>query len=331
MRRGLLLTLLVLLALGPASLPAGSATHSPSRVKVWRIAYRAHDGHRRHAYVLLPAWYGPHDHPPIPLIVSPHGRGVSARANTRLWGALPARGSFAVISPDGEGRKLALYSWGATGQIADLARMPQIARSDLPWLRIDRKRIYAVGGSMGGQEVLLLLARHPRLLAGVAALDAVTNFAQQYRDFPRLPCDKRCRKTWHGPIGKSMQSLARQEIGGGPVHRPLAFAERSATTYAKAIAFSCVPLQLWWSVKDRIVLDPVHQSEAFYAKVVKLNPNAAIEGFQGYWNHSAEMRAQTRLPTVLAGFGLLPPVRSPTAQMHVLGTEADAGACTAAG
>jgi pimeloyl-ACP methyl ester carboxylesterase len=326
-RRGFLLTLLVLLALGLVLVPAGSARRARSQVKVVRIAYRAHDGHRRHAYVLLPAWYGPHNHPKIPLVISPHGRGVSALANTRLWGALPARGPFAVISPDGEGRKLALYSWGAAGQIADLARMPKIAADDLPWLRIDRSRVYAVGGSMGGQEVLLLLARHPRLFAGVAALDAVTDFARQYRDFPRLPCDKRCRKTWHGPIGTSMQSLARQEIGGGPVHRRLAFAERSAITYAKAIAFSCVPLQLWWSVKDRIVLDPVHQSEAFYAKVVKLNPNAAIEGFQGYWNHSAEMRAKTRLPTVLAGFGLLPPVRSATAQMHVFGTESDAAAC----
>jgi pimeloyl-ACP methyl ester carboxylesterase len=49
--------------------------------------------------------------------------------------------------------------------------MPKLVRGQLPWLRILRHRIYAFGGSMGGQETLLLVARHPRLLAGAAAFD----------------------------------------------------------------------------------------------------------------------------------------------------------------
>lgn len=304
MRTGLLVTIVALLALGALAGPAGSA---PSGVKLWRIAYRAHDGARRHAYVALPAWYGPHDHPPIPLVISPHGRGVTSRANVRLWANLPAKGSFAVISPDGEGRKLPLYSWGSAGQIDDLARMPRIAAADLPWLQLDRSRIYAVGGSMGGQETLLLVAKHPALLAGAAALDAVTDLAQQYRDFPRLPCDRACFRTWNGPLGRNLQALARREIGGGPEARPAAFAERSPMTFARAIADSCVPLQLWWSVNDRIVVDPQRQSGAFLAAVRRANPDAAIEGFEGFWNHSAEMHATTRLPLALTTFGLLPP------------------------
>jgi hypothetical protein len=44
---------------------------------------------------------------------------------------LPARGGFAVVSPDGQGRVLGLQSWGALGQIDDLARMPRIVRSAL--------------------------------------------------------------------------------------------------------------------------------------------------------------------------------------------------------
>jgi hypothetical protein len=43
---------------------------------------------------------------------------------------------------------------------------------------------------------------------------------------------------------------------------------------------------------------------------MKLNPDAPVEGFQGFWNHSAEMRPQRRLPAALADFGLLPPVSS---------------------
>src|SRR4029077_14618891 len=165
------------------------------------------------AYILLPSWYGPKNNPPIPLVISPHGRGVSARANTEVWRGLPALGPFAVISPDGEGRKLKRFSWGSAGQIEDLARMPVIAHLTVPGLHVDRHRVYALGGSMGGQETLLLLARHPRLLAGAAAFAAFTTLALQYGSSRSIPCSRACRRTWHGPIGRSLQSLARQEVG----------------------------------------------------------------------------------------------------------------------
>ena len=90
-------------------------------MRVVKIHYRAHNGKRRSAYVVLPAWYGRRKHPRLPLVISPHGRGITGRANARLWGALPARGGFAVVSPDGQGRVLGLQSWGAVGQIDDLA------------------------------------------------------------------------------------------------------------------------------------------------------------------------------------------------------------------
>lgn len=327
MRRRFVTALVALLALVAVTSAASASSTSGQRVRIWTIHYRAHNGAARRAYVLLPAWYGPKNHPAIPLVISPHGRGVQARANLELWGALPARGGFAVISPDGEGRVLARYSWGSTGQIADLARMPQIIKRTLPWLHVERRRIYAVGGSMGGQETLLLLARHPRLLAGAAALDPVTNFAEQYRRFPKLSCSARCRRTWNGPLGLSLQALARLEIGGGPKARPRAFAERSPITYARAIAFSCVPLQLWWSVKDRVVVDQRTQSGTFLATVMRLNPRAPVEAFVGSWNHSAEMHATARLPTVLAQFDLLPPVPGATSGLHLLQPSAEEPPC----
>jgi poly(3-hydroxybutyrate) depolymerase len=312
MRGGLVTACIALLLLAVvAPSPAGQR-----QVRIWTVHYRAHDGARRRAYILLPAWYGPKNDPPIPLVISPHGRGVSARANVSLWGALPARGSFGVISPDGEGRKLARYSWGSAGQIDDLARMPQIAHLTLPWLHVDMRHVYAVGGSMGGQETLLLLAKHPHLLAGAAALDSVTNLAAQYRSFPKLRCDRRCRHVWKGSMGSSLQSLARIEIGGGPKTRAAAFAERSPVTYARAIAFSCVPLELWWSTKDKIVTDQSRQSGALFTRLIGLNPNAAVAAFVGAWRHSAEMHANTRLPAVVAWLGLIPPVANATWQVH---------------
>src|SRR5207253_3205426 len=117
----------------PVALPNAAA---PRRIT---ISYRAHDGHLRHAVVLLPHGYGPKNNPPIPLVISPHGRGVDGALNARLWRNLPTIGGFAVVNPDGEGRVLPLHSWGAPGQIADLARMPGLVRRALPWLRLDSK------------------------------------------------------------------------------------------------------------------------------------------------------------------------------------------------
>src|SRR5919206_1607786 len=130
---------LVLCVGANASRPADGWT----QVRTWKITYRTHDGRHRHAYVLLPLWYGPGNDPRVPLVISPHGRGVDGRSNARLWGELPAEGGFAVVNPDGQGRKLSRFSWGYRGQIADLAAMPKLVRRALPWLRIDRRRIYA--------------------------------------------------------------------------------------------------------------------------------------------------------------------------------------------
>lgn len=241
---------------------------------------------------------------------------MSGRANARLWGSLPAKGPFAVVSPDGSGARVPRYSWGAPGQVRDLARLPSTLQLALPWLRIDRRRVYAIGGSMGGQEVLLLLARRPRLLAGVAAFDAVTDLAEQYRRFRLLRCLRACRRTWNGPIGVALQSLARAEVGGSPGEAPARYARRSPVSYTRAIARSCVPLQLWWSRKDRVVR-PATQSARFLREVRRWNRRAPVEAFVGTWRHTYVFRAKALLPVALARFGLLPATREVTSVRHV--------------
>ena len=96
---------------------------------------------------------------------------------------------------------------------------------------------------MGGQETLLLVARYPHLLAGAAAFDPATDMALRYRDFAALR------------DGRELQALARHEIGGTPEQVPRAYAVRSPDHYADAIARSGVPLQLYWSSRDRIIRD----------------------------------------------------------------------------
>jgi pimeloyl-ACP methyl ester carboxylesterase len=255
--------------------------------------YRAWDGSTRTAVVVLPRWYGPRRHPPIPLVISPHGRGVSPEDNARFWGGLPAFGPFAVVNPEGQGRRLTLYSWGWHGQIADLARMPTLLEAALPWLRIDHSRVYAVGSSMGGQETLLLTALHPGLLAGAAALDSATDMAARYWAFPLLPG------------GVLVQRLARIEIGGTPSTAPGAYAARSPIHYVRRLAFSPVPLHIWWSLRDRIVVDQQQESGRLFRAILDVNPHAPVTSYVGTWAHSAEMHATARLPLALVKLKLI--------------------------
>src|SRR5215212_4395014 len=154
MRRGGLCCLALLLCLSGSASAGGG--WEQVHVRILGIQYRTHDGFLRPAYVVLPDWYGPRNNPPLPLIISPHGRGVAADLNADRWGDLPSLGPFAVVNPDGQGRLFERFSWGYPGQIEDLARMPKILQHAVPWLRIDRSRVYAFGASMGGQESLLL-------------------------------------------------------------------------------------------------------------------------------------------------------------------------------
>jgi pimeloyl-ACP methyl ester carboxylesterase len=273
--------------------PAASAQRvvPPLRVltRAVRIRYRAHDGSMRPAWLLLPAKY---DGRPIPLVISPHGRGIDATENAALWGDLPGEGGFAVINPAGEGRRTHYYSWGDPGQIDDLARMAQIAAAH--GVNVDPKRVYAIGGSMGGQETLLLVARFPRLLAGAVAFDPATDLERRYRDFAALPG------------GRELQRLARREVGGTPSRNPRAYEARSPDHYVRQIAFSHVPLQLYWSSRDRVIADQASETALLAGEIRSLNPAAKVWDFRGDWNHTAEMRPTRRLPRALARFGLLP-------------------------
>jgi pimeloyl-ACP methyl ester carboxylesterase len=275
--------------------PSGAYRLAKLPVRRIRFLYRTHDGRLRDALLLLPGWYGPHHDPPIPLVISPHGRNTLPVSDARRWSDLPARGDFAVVLPAGQGRVLGLYSWGYPGQIDDLARMPQLIRKAVPWFHYLRRRVYAVGASMGGQEALLLLAHAPRLLAGVIAFDPAVDLANRYDEFPRIP------------QGLSEQERCRIEVGGTPQQVPRAYRLRSPITYVREIARSDVPLELWWSVRDNVIVNQPTQAGSFYRKIEQINPEAPVLAVVGAWHHAGEDGADYRLPYALARLGLLPP------------------------
>jgi pimeloyl-ACP methyl ester carboxylesterase len=277
------------LVLAPAAVGQRAPMPNVTRTVARLIHYVAHDGRRRAAWLLLPAGYHGEK---LPLVISPHGRGVDETMNARLWGDLPGKGGFAVINPAGEGRRLHWYSWGAPGQISDLARMPQIVEAH--GVRVDFRRVYAIGGSMGGQETLLLAALHPHLLAGAIAFDPATDMARRYYDFRSLP------------NGLVLQALAREEIGGTPAQVPDAYARRSPAHYVQQLAESGVPLQLYWSFDDRVITDQRVETGRLADQILRARPDGRVWEFTGGWTHTAEMHADRRLPRALARFGLLP-------------------------
>jgi len=288
-----LLTLVVLLVAGAASAVAGTvARPSASGVRILRIRYIAHDGLTRSALVVVPKADATGGRG-LPLVISPHGRDSTPLENARLWGDLPALGGFAVVSPEGQGRRLTLDSWGDPGQVEDLARMPAIVGRALPRLSLDPSRVFAVGDSMGGQEVLLLVARDPSLLSGAVAFDATANLALRYDAFSRF--------------SPRLKALMTHEVGGSPSLDPHAYAIRSPLHWAARLALSGVPIELWWSRRDRVVHDPGLQSALLFRRILELNPGAPVEQYVGYWQHGVAM--EEKLPTALRQLGLLPPYR----------------------
>ena len=81
---------------------------------------------------------------------------------------------------------------------------------------------------------------------------------------------------------------------------------RSPDHYAQAIARSGVPLQLYWSSRDRIIRDQRLETDELALAIDRDDEHERLWDFHGDWSHTAEMRANRRLPRALARFGLLP-------------------------
>src|SRR6185436_17357188 len=136
------------------------------------------------------------------------------------------------------------------------------------------------------------LGRYPQLLTGAVAFDSVTNFYRRYSDF--------------GPIARTrgLQALARIEVGGTPRTNPQGYVLRSPSHWATQIAGSGVPLQLWWSDADEIVVDQRFQSAAFYDSLQRIGARGSLERVMGSWGHTAESYRDLQLPGAVRWLGL---------------------------
>jgi hypothetical protein len=119
------------------------------------------------------------------------------------------------------------------------------------------------------------------------------NLANRYYQFP------------HTPSGVRAQQLCRIELGGTPRQVPNAYRIRSPITYARRIARSHVPLELWWSINDRVIPNQATQAGGFYRRLMHDDPEAPVLAVAGSWPHAAVASASFRLPYALARIGLM--------------------------
>ena len=68
------------------------------------------------------------------------------------------------------------------------------------------------------------------------------------------------------------------EVGGTPTTNPTGYVLRSPTHWLEEIARSGVPLQIWWSLADAIVVDQTHQSAHFYDELRTAPPASRGRG-----------------------------------------------------
>jgi pimeloyl-ACP methyl ester carboxylesterase len=321
------------------------ATWPWQHTKPWTVNYLAWDhATARQAIVVLPREWGPNHHPhALPLVISPHGRNNHALNNARgYWQNLPAAGPFALVCPDGLARahsaqtdpvdlppNPSLFTYGNVGHVHDLARMPKIVEATLPWLRLQRDRVYVLGSSMGGQETLLLAARYPNALsgghgklAGAAAFDATCDLAVQcgyltnhnpgvaanmIEEVGRRPASTR---GWNLEARYFNRKRRRQEtIGSLLAQLPkgqAAWNQRSALSFTRKLASLPFPLRLYWSTEDVIVGNQQRdQTGKLFTAIERLAPNAHVTPIRGQWAHSHEFFPGKQLGAALAAFGLI--------------------------
>ncbi len=257
--------LVAVLALAAAAATWASLGTASTGTRRLIVRFRGPGGWHDSVLVALPAWYGPHRDPPLPLVVSPHSRGLTPSRWARRWGDLPGRFGLIVLDPGLHGRVIPRRSWAWPPDIAELARLPELVHRRLPWLRYDPHRVYAAGDSMGGQETLMLLARQPDLFAAAVAADPVTNLLRRWYEFPLSG------ESWRE------QQAATREVGGTPRQARWLYVRRSPVFFARTIAFAGVPLELWWNPQDTVVVgESTKQTGFFYRTVERLDPHAPV-------------------------------------------------------
>lgn len=244
-----------------------------------------HDSTPQRATVHAPAAHGGEA---LPLVLAPHpitwtaaedyhgGIGGLKRGVHAGWRGLAERYRVLVVQPHGHGRAEPLASCAFEGQIADMAfLMDELPRQGLS---VQPERVYACGLSMGAQEVIVALGRHPDRFAAGFAFNPIVDLAAWHDDLRDSPLAAiAAYRTW--------ERIAR-EVGGDPSMVPAAYAVRSGHSYAETLVRT--PLMLYWSTFDQVVPRQIsHHALRLYRQVKALSSTSPIAEYEHTLSHGS--------------------------------------------
>lgn len=258
----------------------------PDRDRHATLAFESpHDGTPQHVTVHTPAGYAGER---LPVVLAPHPITWTAdqdyfggieglkRGHHPGWRGLADRYAVLVIQPHGHGRAEPLASCAFEGQIADMVFLVD----ELPrrGVAIDRERVYVCGLSMGAQETIVALGRHPELFAAGFAFNPIVDLAAWHEDLRQSPlADIKEYRTW--------ERIA-NEVGADPNAAPAAYRARSGHAYVDAL--TRIPLMLYWSAFDTVVprQTSVHALR-LYREVKAHSPTSPIAEYEHTRSHGA--------------------------------------------
>jgi hypothetical protein len=89
-------------------------------------------------------------------------------------------------------------------------------------------------------------------------------------------------------------------VGGAPAQVGWLYERRSPASFARTIAFSGVPLQIWWNPREDVVIHQgTTQSAAFVRLLRRLNPGVPVEPIVHSHPHGEVFRSSSSLPAMV--------------------------------
>lgn len=207
------------------ALSLNSAWATEPEAKIEDVAFKAKcDGSEQRYVMLLPAGF--RDNEPHDALIALHGHGSDRwqfvrdpRDECRAARDVAAKHGMIYVSPDYRART----SWMGPKAEADLLQIIDKLR-----LRFRVSRVFLCGGSMGGTAALTFAALHPKLIAGVAAMNGTANLLEF----------------------EGFQQAISESFGGAKAAIPAEYKRRSAEYWPERLT---MPLGLSLGGRDKVV------------------------------------------------------------------------------
>ena len=226
-------------------------------------------------WIQLPIGYRP-DSPPRPLLVVCHWWSATGQMALYEYAAAANQRGWLLVAPDMGTRHTC-----APDVQRDIIDAVEYMKSHY---RVDPRRIYVIGKSMGGMFAAVTAAKYPDVFAAVAIDQAPTSL-----------------DAWYYESDANRQATLYAEVGAFPYSNPFAYQIRSPRYMDRNLKH--VSLAITYAISDTTV--PAHHSEDLYRDVLAWGANPqdvqkrTYPGVHGdvspYWDWSLDFLAQHSL------------------------------------